>query len=155
MYGTTGQIDWLTPKYIIEDLGPFNLDPCASLNRQWDNATKNYTIKQNGLKKVWKGFVWLNPPYGRQTGIWMEKLSKHPDGGIALVFIRSDTKWFQNCCQKASILLMLSGRISFIDGITGRCGRNGASAPSVLVGFGNLAKKRLEHSSLKGLLVYP
>ena len=44
--------EWLTPPYIIEALGRFDLDPCSPINRPWDTATIHYgeaarTIKNN------------------------------------------------------------------------------------------------------------
>lgn len=154
IYGAMrNQSDWLTPKYIIDALGPFDTDPCSSHNRTWDTAKICYTKKDNGLTKPWPGFVWLNPPYGRETGIWMEKLSKHGNG-IALVFIRSETKWFQDYCCSASCMLLLSKRIAFIDGTTGEA-NGSASAPSVLIGFGPVAEQRIRESPLLGILVKP
>jgi hypothetical protein len=34
---------WITPKHIIDALGPFDLDPCASDPRPWDCAGDNWT----------------------------------------------------------------------------------------------------------------
>lgn len=34
---------WLTPPHVVDALGPFDLDPCASTDRPWDTAAKHYT----------------------------------------------------------------------------------------------------------------
>ena len=54
---------WITPKHIIDALGPFDLDPCASDPRPWDCAECNLTTR--GLDLAWYGKVWLNPPFDR------------------------------------------------------------------------------------------
>lgn len=52
--------DWITPQYVLDALGRFDLDPCASLTQPWPCATKAYTIRDNGLKQRWgKGRVKL------------------------------------------------------------------------------------------------
>lgn len=50
--------EWLTPPEIIKALGPFDLDPCAPVNRPWETAAKHYTVLDNGLTKPWHGRVW-------------------------------------------------------------------------------------------------
>ena len=106
---------WLTPPSLLKKLGHFDLDPCAATNRPWDCADVNYTEADDGLKQDWgKGRVWCNPPYGSKAEAFMEKLSKHPGMGLALVFARTDTKWFQKCVlDEAKYILFLKGRLKF------------------------------------------
>jgi ParB family chromosome partitioning protein len=54
--------EWLTPPFILKALGKFDLDPCASLQQPSKTATRQFTILDDGLNKVWSGRVWLNPP---------------------------------------------------------------------------------------------
>lgn len=84
---------WLTPPAIIQALGEFDLDPCACLHQPWPTAKGHYTIEDNGLLKAWAGRVWLNPPYGPETGRWLGRLAEHGNG-IALVFARTETQMF-------------------------------------------------------------
>ena len=63
----TGTDVWLTPPYIIEALGEFDLDPCSPINRPWDTAKKHYNVFDDGLAHQWEGRVWCNPPYGKHT----------------------------------------------------------------------------------------
>lgn len=46
---------WLTPPWMLEMLGPIDLDPCAAVGRPWDCATINYTVEDNGLALPWDG----------------------------------------------------------------------------------------------------
>jgi hypothetical protein len=55
--------DHCTPRWIIERLGPFDTDPCAADPRPWDCAKVNYTARQDGLARPWRGRVFLNPPF--------------------------------------------------------------------------------------------
>jgi phage N-6-adenine-methyltransferase len=151
---TEGKDEWLTPKWITDVLGPFDLDPCSPINRPWDTARKYYTIEDDGLLQPWQGFVWCNPPYGNKTGVWMRKLAQHKDGGIALVFCRPGTAWFQDevFCQ-ATAILFLRGRINFYD-IRGVEAKHNAGADSVLIAFGTEAVRRLMRIIDNGHIVF-
>ena len=80
--------EWLTPPKIITDLGPFDLDPCSPINRPWPTAKMHFTIEDDGLRLPWHGRVWMNPPYGPHTGMWLSKLADHRNG-VALIFART------------------------------------------------------------------
>ncbi len=144
--------DWLTPRWIVEDLGPFDLDPCASIGQPWLTAMVQYTV--DGLARSWRGLVWLNPPYGKQTWEWLERLGRHPPGGIALIFARTETQGFvRHVWHKADSLLFLHGRLHFHHPRTGRRADGNAGGPSVLVAYGDEATARLERSRIEGSLV--
>ena len=51
--------DWITPKYIIDALGPFDLDPCASASQPWSCAVLSYSPpdRRAGDGVVWKCVV--------------------------------------------------------------------------------------------------
>jgi len=146
-----GKDEWLTPPNIPRALGQFDLDPAAPVNRPWDTARQHYTIIDDGLKKPWFGRVWMNPPYGRETGIWLEKLRKHGNG-IALIFARTETRMFFKCIWPgADAILFLRGRLAFyhVDGTVG----GHAGAPSCLVAFGRKNVDALRACKLEGVLV--
>lgn len=128
--------DWLTPKEIILACGRFDLDPCAAPSpRPWPTAERHIELPDDGLATEWSGRVWLNPPYGPQTGYWMRKLANHADG-IALIFARTDTEMFHRYVwERASALLFLEGRLFFHRPDGTRADYN-AGAPSVLVAYG-------------------
>jgi len=130
---TTSDI-WLTPPYILEALGKFDLDPCASTDRPWDTAKHHYTKEDDGLKHDWAGRIFLNPPYGKELKIWLERLAKHGNG-IALVPARTDTKWFHSLVwQSADGVFFKKGRIKFFRE-NGELGKQ-PSFPPCLIAYG-------------------
>ena len=136
--------DWITPKWLVDRLGPFDLDPCACIPQPWPCAAKQYAGDANGLMLPWYGLVWCNPPYGTKTGAWLNRLALHGNG-IALVFARTETRMFTaDVWPHASMLLFLQGRLTFNrpDGSAPRQGHN-SGGPSVLIGYGSVAEARL------------
>ena len=141
--------EWLTPPWIVEALGPFNLDPCSPVARPWDTAAEHYSIMDNGLAKPWHGYVWCNPPYGREAEQWLKRLADHGNG-IALIFARTETRmFFSEVWNKASAVLFIEGRLHFhhVDGTRAKAN---AGAPSVLVAYGNESASRLRDSGIAG-----
>lgn len=144
--------DWITPMDLVIPLGKFDLDPCACTPQPWKIATESYCKADDGFKKDWKGRVWLNPPYGRNTAHWLKKLADHGEG-IALVFARTETKtFFSEVWEKAHGVLFLKGRVKFClpDG-SRPC--NCAGAPSVLVAYGIKDACMLESCGIPGKFV--
>ena len=142
----------LTPKWILDRLGPFDLDPCAATVRPWDCAARNIVEAEDGLVADWSGLVFLNPPFDRyQVARWIEKLADH-GRGIALVHARTEAAWFEPIWQRADLLLFLADRIKF-------CRPDGSEqpansgAPAVLAAFGDTAAKRLRKSEIPGAYV--
>jgi hypothetical protein len=142
----------LTPKWLIDALGPFDLDPCAALSRPWNCARTNWTEADDGLALEWHGLVWLNPPFDRyQVGKWIQKLAEHGNG-IALVHARTEADWFQPIWRSASLALFLRKRLKF-------CRPDGSEqpansgAPAVLAAFGRDAEDRLLDAEIPGAYV--
>lgn len=143
---------WLTPPHILHALGEFDLDPCSSLDRPWDTAKKHYTIEDDGLAQEWEGRVWCNPPYGPGLAPFLRRLAEHKDGGIALVFARTETNaFFDYVWNSATALFFIKGRLKFHKP-DGRLGGT-AGSPSVLIAYGEADAKVLESCSLKGKFV--
>lgn len=125
---------WLTPLKLIKPLGDFDLDPCGWPDH-WTAKSIFYLPEEDGLKTPWAGCagrVWLNPPYS-QVSIWMDMMIEH-NNGVALVFARTDTRWFQKSIQYASSAFFPAGRIKFMKGDKSYSGS--AGAPSVFLAFG-------------------
>ena len=112
--------EWETPEILFNKLNDeynFTLDPCCTK----DNAKceKYYSIEDDGITKSWKGeVVFMNPPYGRVIGKWIEKAySESVDNGVTVVCLipsRTDTIWWHNYCMKGRITF-LKGRLKFIN----------------------------------------
>jgi len=146
----TGTDEWLTPPYILEAFETFDLDPCSPINRPWDTAKIHYTVKDDGLSKEWKGNVWCNPPYGRETGKWLKKLSEHGNG-VALIFARTETRNFFNYIwKKADGIFFIKGRLKFYT-VDGKQASNSAGAPSCLVAYGEHNNNQLKNIKLNGI----
>lgn len=144
--------EWLTPPAIIKQLGEFDLDPCAPVLRPWDTAKMHYDKQQNGLEQHWIGRVWLNPPYGKYTASWLNKLADHGDG-IALIFARTETSmFFDHVWNKANAVLFIKGRL-FSHRVNGERALANAGAPSVLVAYGKDNAIKLETSNISGKFV--
>jgi hypothetical protein len=144
--------EWLTPPEILKALGRFDLDPCAPVVRPWPMAENHHTINDDGLSKPWTGRVWLNPPYGQQTGKWLAKLKDHGNG-IALTFARTETAMFFNFVwPEADGLLFLRGRPHFHH-VDGRRASGNSGAPVVLIAYGEFNANKLEDCDLPGQFI--
>ncbi|MDQ2080506.1 DNA N-6-adenine-methyltransferase [Xanthobacteraceae bacterium Astr-EGSB] len=103
----------ITPRWILDPLGAFDLDPCGNDPRPWDCATVTFTEADDGLARDWFGRVWLNPPFDRRVvGAFIDRLTRH-GRGTALVHVRTETDWFGGIWRHASALLFLAGRVIF------------------------------------------
>lgn len=133
--------EWLTPPGIVERvqevLGRIDLDPCAaSPSSPAVPAETHLTEADDGLSHEWSGRVYLNPPYGREIGEWVEKLvreyeSQSPgsvDEAVALTPARTDTSWFRQL--RPYPRCFLHGRLRF----SGH--ENSAPFPSMTVYLG-------------------
>lgn len=155
--------EWYTPEYIFDALGiGFNLDPCSPGAEivPWIPASHHYTVEDDGLIKKWSGNVWMNPPYGSDTPKWMNRLSKH-NNGIALVFARTDTRWFHTYIPKADATCFIKGRVQFVQATEAQKyfqgnykPQGGCGAASMLVAFGQENVEALIRSKL-GLVFKP
>src|SRR5512135_3730515 len=99
---------WLTPPELIRRLGPFDLDPCCPENMPWKTAKVMYS--KDGLTRPWFGTIWLNPPFGRESESWVERLADWGTG-ITLLAARTETRMFFGLVWgRATSILFLRGR---------------------------------------------
>lgn len=147
--------EWYTPPSLITALGDFDLDVCICEDRNWNTAKNHMTKKKDGLIQDWFGRVWCNPPYGRETFKWLNKLSRHGNG-IALIFARTETIGFhEEIWSKADAVFFFKGRLKFYhkDGTEGGV----ANAPSCLVAYGmenvHGLKAAIKNEKIKGKLI--
>jgi phage N-6-adenine-methyltransferase len=123
---------WETPKEFFNKynaLYRFELDVCAT--PQNAKCPRFFTESDDGLNQTWTGSCWMNPPYGRAIGLWMEKAYTSFKAGatvVCLVPSRTDTNWWHNYAIK--------GKIEFIKGRLKFGGhKNSAPFPSAVVAF--------------------
>jgi len=137
---------WLTPGYITDALGPFDLDPCG--HQDWPTARNLICPPRDGLNEPWEGRAFVNPPYDN-VGAWLARLADHGDG-IALVFARTETAWFvDQVWNRADAVRFLHGRLHF-HYPDGRRSDMNAGAPSVLVAYGLGNARILRDSTIPG-----
>lgn len=140
------EVDWWTPPEVFEKLGlEFDLDPASPEGGvPWLPTKYYYTKEHNGLEKNWFGNVWLNPPYGRFTGDWLDKFIEH-GRGIALVFARTETIWFHKYALQADSLLFTKGRFKFAkNGVQ----KDYASIGSLFIACGDQNSEALKNSGM-------
>lgn len=148
----SASVEWFTPRWIFEKLGiRFDTDPCHPIiPLPWVPVRLTYNVNDDGLAQIWVGNVWLNPPYGKGMIKWMKRMHEH-GRGIALVFARTDTRWFHLYCAKADAILFLEKRVKFVDRDEKTAGTPGCG--SMLVAWGAENVKVLEECGIPGALV--
>ena len=138
---TSNTNEWSTPSELYKRLNRefnFTLDPCCT--KENAKCERHYTIAEDGLQQNWKDdIVFMNPPYGREIGRWIEKAYKESLRGaivVCLIPARTDTKyWHEYIFGKAEVRF-IRGRIKFGNG------NNSAPFPSAIIiykgcGFAN------------------
>jgi len=137
--------EWETPQDFFNKLDQrwnFTLDPCCT--KETAKCETFFTKEDDGLKLDWKDHrVFMNPPYGRSVGKWVEKAYKegikHNTIVVCLLPSRTDTKWFHDYCMNAKTIKFVKGRLHFknkvIADYTGKTDTSPAPFPSMIVIF--------------------
>lgn len=147
---TAASDEWATPPEIVNALGKFDLDPCAT--ERSAKAPAFFTKEQDGLKQDWFGRVWCNPPYS-QPALYQfcEKMAQHGNG-ILLIFARTGNKvWQEIIFPRATAILFLRKRIQFVDNQGFKGGAAGCDSALIAFGWENVAA--LEKCGIEGRLV--
>lgn len=127
---------WATPQDLFDELNNefhFDIDVCADESNH--KCDKYYSKEQDGLKQIWTGTVWCNPPYGREIGKWVEKgyNSHHLYNNCIVMLLpaRTDTKWFHQYIYNNpnAEIRFIKGRLKFGNS------KNSAPFPSMIVVF--------------------
>lgn len=139
--------EWATPQYLfkwLDDQYHFTLDPCCT--HETAKCVKHFTLNDSGLTKSWgEETVFMNPPYGREIGIWIKKAYEASLAGatvVCLIPARTDTKWWYDYCLEADNICFLTGRVKFIE--NGISTKDSAPFPSAIVTFQPPHSKNLE-----------
>lgn len=145
-------VEWYTPKWVFDFLDiEFDLDPSSPHDMEsLVPAKTKYTIFDDGLSKEWFGRVWLNPPYGREIGYWMDRMIDH-NNGIALVFSRTDAAWCQKAMKSCTSMLFYGGRIDFVPGKENQHKKSRSGAGTVIFAFGEACARALKRLSDRGM----
>lgn len=114
------KMDWETPQWLFDQLNEefdFGLDAAANaLNRKCDSWISE---EIDALQVDWygDGNVWLNPPYGRHIGQWIEKAYQESRKGMTVVVLvpaRTDTAWWHDWAMQAAEIRFIRGRLKFV-----------------------------------------
>lgn len=122
---------WSTPQEYFDNVAeefPFTVDVCALPENA--KCKKFFSPEDDGLSQKWEGVCWMNPPYGRVIGKWVQKAYESAKEGAVVVGLlpaRTDTKWFHDYIYGKAEIRFIRGRLKF-----GGCA-NSAPFPSMLV----------------------
>ena len=116
--------EWYTPQHILDRvyavIGQPDIDPCCNRYGPPNVAAKYYCRlpERDGLTEPWHGNVFLNPPYGREIGKWIDKacaeyLAGNTHTMIALVPVKCDTQWWAEMMGTAVCWCAIRGRLNF------------------------------------------
>ena len=127
---TSATDQWATPQDFFDQQnalhGPFDVDVCADATNA--KCAVYFDKDADGLKQTWAGKCWMNPPYGRDIGKWMNKAHESEATVVCLVPARTDTKWWHDYAMKGEITF-IKGRLKFGSSV------NSSPFPSAVVVF--------------------
>lgn len=143
---------WFTPKIFKDELGEFDLDVCTVSYRPFDFAKNHFEhdLGTDSLKENWFGYVWMNPPYGKEIAPFIDKFIKHSNG-VALVFARMGTPWIQHFMLVGDAIFFLRKRVRFIT--KNLTQKHNAGADSCLLLMGETAISKIQKCKIQGVLV--
>ncbi len=114
--------DWQTPQELFESLDQvfrFQLDAAASSENK--KCLRYFSTRplSNAFDHSWNvgGWVWVNPPYGKQVGRWFDKAISESDKGARIVMMCmacTETKWFQSAWNHCAEIWLLTPRVKFV-----------------------------------------
>lgn len=145
--------EWYTPAEYLEAaryvMGGIDIDPASNdYANQRVQAGVYYTSETNGLEQEWHGRCWLNPPYGRMSGAFIQRLTEQYKAGNvteAVVLLNAhsaETDWFAPLWDH--LLCFTDHRINFEspDGV-----KDGSTHGSVFIYLGQ--NERAFHEAFK------
>lgn len=101
-------VEWWTPKQYIElavkVMGDIDLDPASCRGANKIIGAGRF-FSRNSIKQPWHGRIWLNPPYGKLTKLFINKLISEWEIGnvsqaiVLLNVITLDRGWFRPLWQ--------------------------------------------------------
>ena len=146
--------EWYTPAYVFEALAcSFDVD-VASPGRHivpWIPAREHITA--DSLSKQWRGYIWMNAPYGGRNALaaWLKKFVEHGNG-IALTPDRTSAPWW-SYAARMDLILFTAHKIKFLNAMC-RPGPSPAQG-NCLMGIGVQAREALHCARSLGVLMAP
>jgi hypothetical protein len=143
--------EWYTPPHVFDAFGcTFDMDVASPGRSVTPWIPAKHFVVTNSLEEGWRGFVWMNPPFGGRNGLvpWLEKFFAHRHG-IALVPDRTSAPWWQQFAPRADLTLAVARKIKFI-GQDGKPGKSPAQGTTLLA-VGREAVNALHRASGVGL----
>jgi site-specific DNA-methyltransferase (adenine-specific) len=154
------KMDWETPQDLFDKLNQefnFVLDAAATEENAKCDAYMSNEDGDDSLTVSWhhhsaltscevgRGAIWLNPPYGRGIGVWVQKARRTSLQGTTVVCLlpsRTDVAWWHDyiwdrdndCPQGGVEVRFIKGRLKFGGS------KNSAPFPSVVVIFHGRAR---------------
>ena len=110
--------DWVTPEWLAELLGHFDLDPCSNDKSHidaWETCSLDHYEKRrrDGLAFDWERHsVFVNPPYSN-VGPWAAKLVAHEGPWVALLKLDPTTAWWSTLMTATPTVAPFRRRIKF------------------------------------------
>lgn len=122
----TGENEWYTPDNYINAakkvMGSIDTDPATTESANNRIGAKTfYTIENTGLGKIWKGNVWLNPPYSQPAvshfcDTFARKFrSGEIKQGCVLINNATETSFAQKLLKLCLVVCFPESRIRFLD----------------------------------------
>lgn len=133
--------EWETPQKLFDKLNEeFNFVFDLAASKENAKCSEFFTKENDALSKHWPdskdGYLWCNPPYGRDVGNWVGHASRQNEifdrRIVMLLPARTDTKWFHDYLYKwpRVEVRFIRGRLKFGGS------PNTAPFPSMVVVFG-------------------
>lgn len=115
---------WATPQAFFDEwhaMFNFTLDVCADAENA--KCPRFFDRSTNGLSQDWSLDVcWMNPPYGREIGRWVQKAHVESTKGATVVCLlpaRTDTAWWHDYVLPFAKVTFIRGRLKFGNASTG------------------------------------
>lgn len=156
--------EWETPDYVFKHVeklyGKFDLDAAAT--KENAKCEKFFTKEDDALSKDWAKEgknIWVNPPYGREIGKFVEKA--YQEGRkvsvVMLIPARTDTKWWHKYCSMGEVHF-IRGRLKFVNRTLpsyredGNFKTSSAAFPSAVVAFSPRLFRASYYIDIKGVV---
>lgn len=150
------KIDWQTPGYLLDAVrayfgGAIPFDgataadnPCGALSfcspvpLQEGITNGGEHVSSDGLSHDWPQQVWINPPYGKATRVWLPKM-RDSAPGREMVGLLSCSRWeqdyFMTMYAQANAVCFIRKRVKFINPATGDA-VGGNTYANMFIGWG-------------------